>query len=91
MSQKSQKVNLVKEAVVNVRLVCEEALGKNVNSIKQKLDEVQMSNKSLRAQIRGTVCKHHFEQQLTDLELQEHNEMMMLDQPSTLFNIGDFS
>ena len=55
----SQKADLVKTALVNVRLVCEEALGKNVNSIKQKLQEVQVSNESLRAQIRGTLRKRH--------------------------------
>ena len=55
----SQKADLVKAAVVNVRVLCEEALGKNVNSIKQKLEEVQVSNESLRSQIQGTVCKHH--------------------------------
>ena len=31
------------------------------------------------------------EQRLTNLELQEHNDMMMLDQISTLLNIHDFS
>ena len=55
-SQLSRKADLVKEVVINVRFVCEEVLGKNVNSIKQRLEEVQMSNEGLRAQVRG---KHH--------------------------------
>ena len=59
-SRLSQKADLVKEAVVNVRCVCEEVLGKNVNSIKQTLEEVQVSNESLRAHIRGTPCKQNY-------------------------------
>jgi hypothetical protein len=49
----SIKAEQVQQAVVKVRLVCEETLNKNVNTIKQKLEEVQVSNDKLQAQIKG--------------------------------------
>ncbi|KAF5229969.1 hypothetical protein FAUST_10061 [Fusarium austroamericanum] len=72
----SPKAEKVQQAVVKVRLICEETLGKNVNSIKQKLEEVEESNESLLAQIQ---------------ELQDHNDLMTMRQIGTLLNLHDFS
>ncbi|RGP67978.1 hypothetical protein FSPOR_5639 [Fusarium sporotrichioides] len=72
----SIKAEQVQQAVVKVRLVCEETLNKNVNTIKQKLEEVQVSNDKLQAQIK---------------ELQEYNDLMTMRQIGALLNVHDFS
>ncbi|KAF4462795.1 hypothetical protein FALBO_10392 [Fusarium albosuccineum] len=61
-SSLDQQAQLVQDAVVRVRLVCEEVLGKNVNIIREKLEEVLITNVALLDEndlkSLGQICTH---------------------------------